>query len=104
MTTEERLEKLERELARGQRFNRWLLAGLVLWIGAWFVVWALSREQQGRYALSAGRTKAYVLDTRTGQLWQRGSGTYANTHYYLGTNENPECEYMEAKEPKSPGP
>ncbi len=29
MTAEERLEKLEKKLSRGQRFNRWLLAGLV---------------------------------------------------------------------------
>ena len=30
MTTEERLEKLEKDLARVKRFNRWLLAGLAL--------------------------------------------------------------------------
>ena len=44
MTTEERLEKLERELTRAKRCNCWLVAGLVLCLGASVVVWALSRE------------------------------------------------------------
>ena len=36
MTTEERLEKLEQELARANRRNRWLMAVVVLAVvGAW---------------------------------------------------------------------
>ena len=50
MTTEERLEHLERELARAKRRNRWLVAGLVLCLGALVVVWA--RGTPGRYALT----------------------------------------------------
>ncbi len=93
MTTEERLERLEQELACVRRRNRWLVVGLVLCLGASVVVWALSREQQGRYSLSAGNA-AYVLDTRTGQLWLRFPGN----NEYLGTNENPKDENIEMQE------
>ena len=40
MTTEERLEKLEQELARAKRRNRWLLAGAVLCLGIVALAWA----------------------------------------------------------------
>jgi len=91
MTTEERLEVLERELARTKRRNRWLLAGLVLCLGALVVVWAT----QGRYALSSmGTFGVYVLDTRTGQLWVRYSDNVIRSWetIYLGTNDDPKKE------------
>ena len=58
MTTEERLENLDRDLACAKRRNRWLVVGLVPCMGALVAVWALSRETQvgretpGRDALS----------------------------------------------------
>ena len=42
MTTEERLAKLERELGRVKRRSRWLMAALVLGLGALVLVWALA--------------------------------------------------------------
>lgn len=45
MTTEERLDRLERELARARRGNRWLLAVLgVAVLGVALGVWALARS------------------------------------------------------------
>lgn len=85
MTTEERLENLERELADTRRSNRWLLAGLGLCLGASIVVWALGGNTQGRYALSEAGGYPFVLDTRTSQLWLR---TPEETMYY-GTNDQP---------------
>jgi len=37
MTTEERLEMLEKSLACGRRFNRWLLAAFALFVAVWVV-------------------------------------------------------------------
>jgi hypothetical protein len=91
MTTEERLETLERELARAKRRNCWLLAGLVLCLGALVVVWALGWNTPGRYALSEAGGAAYVLDTKTSRLWVRSS----RGSCYLGTNDNPKFERKE---------
>ena len=57
-TTEERLERLEMELARQRRSNRRLLAGLVLTLClmAGVAGWTFSRPdppQYGRYTLAA---------------------------------------------------
>ncbi|MCX5649031.1 MAG: hypothetical protein NTX40_08040 [Planctomycetota bacterium] len=103
MTTEERLENLERELARAKRRNRWLLAGLGLCLGALVVVWAT----QGRYAISVSASGAvYVLDTKTGQIWFRTIGEaerynyaesqneYFGVSHNCGTNENPKFEVI----------
>jgi len=91
MTTEERLENLECELARAKRRNRWLLAGLILCLAASVALWALNRDAQGRYAIAGTMSEAYVLDTRTGQLWRRTS-IYVHEHdttISLGTNDHP---------------
>lgn len=45
----------------------------------------LSRGKQGRYAISGTGDTAYVIDTKTGQLWSRSM----IMNLYLGTNENP---------------
>jgi len=44
MNTEERLETLEKELARRKRFNRCLIVGLSLCLGIGFVVWAFGPD------------------------------------------------------------
>jgi len=90
MTTEERLENLERELARANRRNRWMVAGLALCLGASIVVWVLGGNKHGRYALSGIGGAAYVLDTKTSRLWVRGSGITI----YLGTNDQPKDERL----------
>ena len=104
MATEERLEKLERELACAKRRTRWLLAVLVLWIGAWVAVWALSGENQGRYALSAEGDSpwVYILDTRTGQLWHRLP--YRGLSYDFGTIDNPKMERREKETEETEAP
>ena len=65
-----------------------LLAGaiaLLIWAGG-----------QARYALCTGSDGAYVLDTRTGQLWLR----HDSYTLYLGTNENPRRQLKHvAREP-----
>ena len=62
MTTEERLEKLEKELMRGRRFNRWLLAGLGLVIGVWIVGWGFRPRTAG--AQPAGAAVREVVARR----------------------------------------
>lgn len=51
--------------------------------GAWAAVVRAGKD--ARYALSSHADRAYVLDTRTGQLWVRDMGEC----WYLGTNEDP---------------
>jgi len=41
MTTEERLENLERELARTKRRNRWLVIALIVCLGVLVLMFAL---------------------------------------------------------------
>ena len=93
MTTEERLAKVERELAeakaqatRVKRRSRWLLAALGLGLGALALVWASAAsvskaEAQGvrgevRYQISAispgvsnSSFLAFALDGTTGQVY-----------------------------------
>jgi hypothetical protein len=65
MTTEERLENLERELARAKRRNRWLLAAGGLAFGAWLLAGTLEPRTAGAQAAGAAvnevRAKAFVL-------------------------------------------
>ena len=101
MTTEERLERVERELVeakaqatRAKRRRRWLLVALALGLGALSLVWASavsapSAEAQGaaplgpcRYQLAVSpgyycgnnvstSAKLYLLDQSTGVLFTR---------------------------------
>ena len=50
----------------------------------------LIRGKQGRYAISTTGQgeRAFVLDTKTSQLWRRTTSTST----YLGTNKNPTHE------------
>jgi len=91
VTTEERLENVERELARTKRRNLWLLAGLVVCLGVSLVAWALGRNTQGRYVLSEVGGLPVVLDTKTSRLWFRGS----SVSVYVGTNDDPKEERKE---------
>jgi ferric-dicitrate binding protein FerR (iron transport regulator) len=108
MTTEERLENLEQELAqtkaqaaRANRRNRWLVAGLVLCLAVCAVFWTFDRNKPGRYAMSVMPGESpevvYVLDTKTSQLWLRTG----EEHIYLGTNDSPKCEEIEQKKATS---
>ena len=62
MTTDERLAKMERELATTRRRSRWLLVGLALGLGALALVWAS--------AASAPRAEAQGAEGRSGETQQ----------------------------------
>ena len=53
MTTEERLEKIERELAAAKRCNHWLLTIVVLTVGGLGLVWTLTKTMPAAYAQEA---------------------------------------------------
>ncbi len=58
-----------------------------------FVVLGFFNYRQERFALgSNGTATAYVLDTRTGQLWLRFPN---GKTYNLGTNQNPQFLIIE---------
>jgi len=86
MTTGERLENLERELACVKRRNRWLLTVLGLGLGVLALVWASAaiapraeaqgaagRDPQGspRYqiAVASNWEAPFVIDTYTGDIY-----------------------------------
>jgi hypothetical protein len=85
MTTEERLAKVERELGRAKRRNRWLIAVVALAIGVWILAGTLgpttaaapagaaASEPQGlpRYqiAVCENALAPYVIDTYTGDIF-----------------------------------
>jgi hypothetical protein len=65
MTTEERLAKVERELGRVKRGNRWLLAALGLALGAWIMAGTLALRtvgaEGGGAAVNEVRARRIVL-------------------------------------------
>jgi len=86
MTTDERIENVERELARAKRCNRWLLAGLGLALGVSVVAGVLGPTTAGAQGAKAAAVEPqglpryqiavcdnlggpYVLDTYTGDLY-----------------------------------
>ena len=75
MTTEKRLEKLERELSRANRLNRWLLAGVGLCLGIGLVAWAfgptVATAQPAGAALKVVRANQFVLEDETGKTRAR---------------------------------
>jgi hypothetical protein len=87
MTAEERLDRVERGLARARWFNRGLLVALVLCLVAGFVV-CERVGQRGRYALSG----EVILDTRTSQRWLVECGPKRSWITNLGTIERPTYE------------
>ena len=65
---------------------KWLTIAIVVLT---FVTLLLNWNKTGRYAVSsAGRDYAFVIDTKTSQLWVRGP----TANVYLGTNEIPKVE------------
>jgi len=72
MTTEERLTKVERELARTKRRFRWLLVGLALGLGALALVWASAAsvpkaEAQGAVGGRTVRANKFILEDEDGK-------------------------------------
>lgn len=65
MTTDERLDKVERELARAKRRNRWLLVALGLAVGAWILAGTLTPRTAG--AQGGSRTLGDILDEAKAQ-------------------------------------
>jgi len=72
MTTEERLENLERELAGTKRINRWLLAAVGLALGVWTLAVALGPSpagaQGGGAALKEVRANRFVVEDEKGAV------------------------------------
>jgi len=94
MTTDERIENLEKGLASARRFNRWLLAAVGLALGVWILAGtfgpttaaapagaAAASEPQGlpRYQIAVADNQAgpFVLDTYTGDIFVAPSSTNA---------------------------
>ena len=75
MTTEERLETLERELARGRWVNRGLVGALGLVVGVWVLAWAFApgtaRAQGANAAPKVIRAYAFVVEDEDGPLRRR---------------------------------
>lgn len=71
MTTEERLEKLERELGRAKRHNRCLLAGLAVCLGIGGVAWAFRPEPARAQIVWTGvkevRANRFILEDKQGK-------------------------------------
>jgi len=72
MTIEDRLEKLERELACAKRRNHWLLAGVGLALGIGLVAWAFGPAtvlaQSTQASLREVRANSFVLEDETGKV------------------------------------
>ncbi|GAH03644.1 unnamed protein product, partial [marine sediment metagenome] len=71
MTTEERLEKLERQLCRANRRIHWLLAAAASCLGVGLVVWAfmpaLAEAQPAGTALKEIRANKFILEDEKGK-------------------------------------
>jgi len=69
MTTDERMEKMEGQLARVRWFNRCLIACIVMSLGAWFIVKTFGPEtawaQSGAKVIRATR---FVVEDENGKL------------------------------------
>lgn len=94
MTTEERLEMLERELASSKRRSRWLLimAVVVLTIGGLGMAWAMVRtrhvaDTQGKVmSVEQISAKGFFLEDENGKL--RGVLTLDEGEPYLALYDN----------------
>lgn len=72
MTMEERLDHLERELARAKRRNHWLLPVAALAVGGLTLPWTLTKTTPAAQAQGAGaekviRASAFVLEDEQGR-------------------------------------
>jgi hypothetical protein len=94
MTTDERIENLEKGLASARRFNRWLLAAVGVALGAWLLAGTLGPRTAGAQAAGAAapeqpqglpryqiaicdNSPPYVLDTYTGDIYTAPSAADA---------------------------
>jgi len=74
MITEERLEKVERELAATRRRSRWLMAALGLALGAFGLAWIFAgpaptlQAQVGAGAERVVRANRFVLEDENGKV------------------------------------
>lgn len=74
-----------------------LIIGILLGVVIMFVVGATGTHREGKYQLSGGSDRSYVLDTKTGEVWERGhAGLEYGFSIYMGTNEKPVCELIES--------
>ncbi len=76
MTTEERLENLEKKLSRVNRCNLWLLAGAALCLGIGLIAWAVGPAPAPAQPAGAGmimtgakeiRARKFVLEDENGE-------------------------------------
>ena len=72
MSTEERLEMLERQMSAAKRRNRWMLAGLGLCLGIALVAWALgptvATAQPAGAAPKVVRANQFILEDERGRI------------------------------------
>lgn len=68
MTTDERLQKVEGQLARVRWINRCLIASIVLSVGVWFIVKTLTPEMAwAQSAVKEIRANKFVLEDENGK-------------------------------------
>ena len=72
MTTEQRREKLERELSRATRCNSWLLAALAVFLGVWVIGESFgpetARAQPAAAAFKEIRANRIVVEDKKGKV------------------------------------
>ena len=72
MTTDERIENLEKGLASARRFNRWLLAAVGLALGVWILAGTfgptMAAEPAGGTAINEVRAKRFVVEDENGKV------------------------------------
>jgi len=72
MTTDERIEKMERQLARMRWFNRCLIACIVLSLGAWFILKTFTTETAWAQSMAKViRANAFILEDKQGKIRAR---------------------------------
>lgn len=69
MTTDERMEKMEGQLARVRWFNRCLIACIVLFLGVWFISKTFGPEKAwGRSGSKEIRANRFILEDENGKI------------------------------------
>ncbi len=94
MTTEERLETLERELIRAKRRDRWLLVGIGLAVMGGFLGWTgtavTAHGQAPAQAQKEIRANAFILEDDKGQV-------RARLHLLFSGRRLPSLELLDEK-------
>jgi hypothetical protein len=69
MTTDERMEKMEGQLARVRWFNHILIAGIVLFLGVWLILKSFDPETAwAQSGVEEIRAKKFVLEDENGKI------------------------------------